>query len=97
MGAFGTFLGALFAVTGISLIIWMTFSITENFLPLLLFAVFGLIGGLGLGALNTKKAKKQKKYQNEYMLYGFVGLIAIIALAVYYIVISPGKRDSEIS
>lgn len=89
MGAAGTFLGALFAVSGLSLSLWMTFSITTTFLPLLWFAAFGIIGGLGLGALNTRKAKKQNKYKNEYMLYGFGGFIAILALLVYYLFINP--------
>ena len=83
---------------GLFLTIWLTFTVTDNMLIFLLFALFGILGGMSLGALNGRKARNQAKYKNEYTAYAAMMFAAIVLLALYYFIFGMGPiTDRNVS
>ena len=84
MGAFGSVLGGIMTMGSFFLAIWIVWTFTDKYYPLLLFLIFGILGGMALGALNGRKARTQVKYKNEYTGYAGMSFAAIIFLGIYF-------------
>lgn len=96
MGAFGSTIGSILALSSFGLSSLVVWELTDNMFLMYLFFLFGLIGGMALGALNGRKARTQAKYKNEYTSYAGMSFTAILVLGAYYALFALDNIENSV-